>query len=240
MTTTYNIIITSTTSYSIDNSSYPFTLPFTISVDLVGSVLIDGTSTSLIYDTNNIFKIKNMSGQQISAIVFDLGNQQIQNLATLIYTNGNITFENPPISPPSVPTKICFTFYTLQKITPLIANNNYKIIQSIRDKNIKIIRAEHKDLGMLEFTENHPFIYNNKIIQFKNLVLLNPNFKNIMELTNPFKYVYNFVSNENVFKLTDDLHMIGAQHTNTGYTCDLYRNNMLSHSLNNVKLNLIK
>lgn len=143
---------------------------------------------------------------------------------------------------PKIPQKrncvVCFTYNTLMKILPLV--ENYTIIKTKRNESVKIIRATHKNLGVIEFTENHPFIYNSQIVTFKKLTTLNPNFTNIEIITDKVCDVYNITSHKNIFNLTDDLCMIGAQNSNGHWDCSTVKNYQLTKYINNIPTYNIK
>jgi hypothetical protein len=137
---------------------------------------------------------------------------------------------------PEVPKKkkcfICFTYNTLLKVMPLV--KDYTIIKTKRDKQIKIIRATHSKLGTVEFTENHPFIYNSQIVRFGKLVEINPNFTNIEIVNDNIDEVYNITSHKNIFDLSDDLCMIGAQRVNEEWSCTETPNYKVSRHINHI------
>ena len=71
---------------------------------------------------------------------------------------------------------------------------NFAITIKTQRQNKTMIKATHNVLGEIEFTEDHPFIYNDNIVQFKDLVKINPNFTS-HEISDKFdeQYIYNFV-----------------------------------------------
>jgi hypothetical protein len=117
----------------------------------------------------------------------------------------------PPPKPPSGKRCVCFTKNTLDKILPLIKKDHI-VIESKRDQSLDIIRATHKDLGIIEFTENHPFIHKGKKVNFKNLVKINKNFTDVEIVNDTIDEVYNIASKINVFQLSKDLRMLGAKY----------------------------
>lgn len=133
----------------------------------------------------------------------------------------------------------CFTYETMQKILSLIKNNteDYQIIKS-KPGLTKVIKAQHQELGTLEFTENHPFYYNSEIITFDQLVKVNPKFTEYEILNENIPYVYNVYRNkkddaQNYFKLSNDLIIIGAQRGIDGVIgCFFNMKNQLSNRLN--------
>jgi len=124
-----------------------------------------------------------------------------------------------PIVPRPPPSKIpCFSKQTLHKIlSSKIKDIDLSIIINAPRQHKKMFRATHSLLGHLEFTSDHPFIYNNKFVPFEDLINLNPNFSNIEEMTyDECDTVYNIIGHpdqlhlDNIFILAEDLNMIGA------------------------------
>lgn len=112
----------------------------------------------------------------------------------------------------------CFSYATLQKILLTIPK---QLVITLKSKRInkKMIRVIHEDLGELEFTHDHPFLYQEKIISFEKLVELNPKFSNSKNIPlEECETIYNIVGHpfqnhpDNIFILSDDLHMLGAQY----------------------------
>jgi hypothetical protein len=115
-------------------------------------------------------------------------------------------------------TAPCFSYKTLQKILAKIPKNMVVTLKSER-YNKDMIKAYHEDLGELEFTNDHPFIYNNNYVTFEELVKLNPKFSISKELPlEDCDILYNIVGHpkqthpDNIFILANDLHMIGAKY----------------------------
>jgi hypothetical protein len=108
----------------------------------------------------------------------------------------DVIFADPFVDNQIVP---CFSENTMMKllrnVTPRIP---VVLVKSIRwDK--KMYRVNHPIVGELEFTDDHPFIYNNKVYQFKELLDIHPNFKQYSEVdkyepkNGMHNYVYNFM-----------------------------------------------
>lgn len=112
----------------------------------------------------------------------------------------------------------CFSYTTLQKILSIIPKKIIITLKSER-KNKRMIKAKHEELGELEFTSDHPFYYKEKYIDFEELIKVNPKFYESEEmLPEECDTLYNIVGHpdqthiDNIFILSDDLHMIGAQY----------------------------
>lgn len=110
----------------------------------------------------------------------------------------------------------CFTLNTLRLIFSRFPKI-YAITQSSRE-NKKIYRCNLENVGTLEFTDDHPFLYKKKIILYEELIYIHPNISNIIELqTNPDEIIYNVIfytdhmHEKNMIVLDDDLRMIGGK-----------------------------
>lgn len=112
--------------------------------------------------------------------------------------------------------------------------NTYKILveKGIIDKPHAIMKNDRSftqmyscdwyPYGHVEFTEEHPFLYKNKIITFEELYKIHPDIKNVKII--PIddidtSIVYNIVSypdqydSRNHYKMSTDLYMIGGRFT---------------------------
>jgi hypothetical protein len=193
--------------------------------------------------------IKNCTNQTLSFLYngIPITNQLNPNDYYVYYNDGSesvsqFIYNKAPQQQEAKKIKVCFTFETMQKLIPIIESDtkDYQIIKS-KKGDTKIIRAEHKELGILEFTENHPFYYDSKIITFDELVKVNPNFISYEISSENICYVYNVYKNtnnefENYFKLSNDLIMIGARKGIDGiFGCFFNMKGELSHQLNSNK-----
>lgn len=114
----------------------------------------------------------------------------------------------------------CFSKKTYDKLIEFnIINKPHGLVKGHRD-NTTMYRCNWEPYGILEFTEEHPFIYIDKLYSFSELINIHPNIKNV-ELI-PYndeetKYVYNFISypiqihENNMFRLSDNTYIIGAK-----------------------------
>lgn len=121
--------------------------------------------------------------------------------------NGNSGGNNAP----------CFSKNTYELLKKLnIINKAHVLIQS-KKNNKKMYRCNWNQIGILEFTDDHPFLYKNQILRFDEL-LNNPNITDIQEIQNEeVTTVYNVigsteqVSKENLFYINKDLMMFGGK-----------------------------
>src|SRR3989338_905033 len=110
----------------------------------------------------------------------------------------------------------CFTLHTLRLIFPRFPRI-YAITQSSR-KNKKIYRCSLKNVGVIEFTDDHPFIYKNKLVLYNELLTINSNISDISEVPeNPCEVIYNVILYtdhmhiKNTISLDDETKMIGGK-----------------------------
>jgi hypothetical protein len=117
----------------------------------------------------------------------------------------DIVYTDPCMSGNCAP---CFSEKTMFK---LLRNVSPKVpvvlVRSIRNDK-KMYRVNHHKLGELEFTDEHPFVYKNKVYPFKELLDTHPDFKNnYQELEerapscSKHAYVYNFMIDPDHTKL---------------------------------------
>jgi hypothetical protein len=205
-------------------------------------ISFNGSSFGLIFNLGDI--IKNCMTTDIK-IQYD-GGPEITLGPSQYVSFTDSGFGSVQSSPQEVKKiKVCFTYETMQKLIPIINTEEYQVIKS-KKGDTKIIRAEHKELGILEFTENHPFYYNSQVMNFDELVKVNPNFTSYkISNANPY-YVYNVYKNtnndlENYFKLSNDLVMLGARKDIHGiFGCFFNMKGELSTQLNGNKKILVR
>ncbi len=120
----------------------------------------------------------------------------------------------------------CFSKKTFQV---LIEN---KIIEApivaiqFERKNKKMYKCEYKNF-LLEFTEDHPFMYNNKFYKFKDLITIHSDsFKSIKEISfdDPeYTTIYNIIKHpkqfdeNNMFLLDENLKIVGGYMDDLGW-----------------------
>lgn len=200
--TNYSVSTPDKTGFHNKNLMIGFNIMFgVLTINNSQIVNIDPNQQNKINIINNSYKNINYSVSGMFSYTLCINNKATTSTSGII----------APLITPKVNTHpICFTNKTLKKIKNILKDNNYEIIKSERDPNIQIIRAYHNKIGKVEFTVNHVFIYNNKLIDFENLVKENPNFTKFEIINDKIEYVYNIISKTNIFKLSDDLQMIGA------------------------------
>jgi hypothetical protein len=116
----------------------------------------------------------------------------------------------------------CFSLNTYKILRQKgIINRIHATIQSNR-YNTKMYRCQFRNLGTIEFTYDHPFIYNKKIYPFEQLMNIDPSITNVEEIgqdDESVKMVYNVIGypvqldQRNCFQIDDDLYMIGAEYS---------------------------
>jgi hypothetical protein len=126
-------------------------------------------------------------------------------------------------------SRACFSENTLLKIMDNIDYEHFTglITKSTRN-NKKMYRCYLFDYGKIEFTADHPFIYNNQVYKFESLIKILPNVNNIEEIqNNECNIIYNIIghktqlNHKNVFILTNDICMIGGCYTGDDVWNDL-------------------
>jgi fibronectin-binding autotransporter adhesin len=212
-----------------------------------GTIIINGTLNNDVTIINNGTIIINPPGilnNGAAGSIFNNANGVITNNGILnnidggtITNFGTINGKNPVNGP--VNEKVpCFSYNTLQKIMSLYQNKMIITVKSTR-KNKKMIRATHNKFGVMEFTNDHPFYYQNRFIPFEKLIELNPNFTNIYEMTKEeCDMVYNIIGHpnpihkDNMFILSDDLCMLGAKYEGKNPEYFLKKKKVLENLLN--------
>jgi hypothetical protein len=153
--------------------------------------------------------------QSGGSYIFDSGailiipeNTEISNIPpnSTIISNGEITlsFNREHLA--------CFSYNTYMKLTNVFPE--FYITLSDINKNKKIIKSQHKIWGDLEFTSDHPFIWNGKLINWENLIKENNMFEGY-EIVK-CDVIYNVIvtkkqfDQNNMFIIDDNLHVVGA------------------------------
>jgi hypothetical protein len=190
----------------------------------------DVLNTSIKQDTKIYFiSSTDTIGNEISTVDNGYGAyfQYIVNDNLTSTYNSNLTgiriftthFTDVIITQPTKTTAPCFSYETLIKILNTLDENKKNKVNIIYDerKDKKIYRCTFKNYGDMEFTLDHQFLYNEKIIDFEELIKNNSNISNVRFVDiNEISTVYNLHGNEykyhddNMFKLYDDLYVIGC------------------------------
>lgn len=85
-----------------------------------------------------------------------------------------------------------------------------------------VYRCDWAPYGRVEFTQDHPFQYKNKMVTFEELIQLHPQISNVevVPLDDPeLQMVYNIIAHpdqqdeKNMFKMEKDLMMVGGRYT---------------------------
>jgi len=116
----------------------------------------------------------------------------------------------------------CFSKATYDTLVASgIIDKSHGLIKGDR-KMSKMYRCNYKDVGTIEFTADHPFLYNNEKMTFEELINVNSDFTNV-EVVNfddeSCQTIYNVISfpvqldQRNMFKFDDNLFMIGGRNT---------------------------
>lgn len=112
----------------------------------------------------------------------------------------------------------CFSRETLLKIIKTIpANKSILISKTKRNKKV-MYRCEYGNLGTLEFTADHAFLYKDHIYKFEDLIKINPILKKNARLMseNESPYVYNIYGHykrlhkDNKFEMGPNLYILGG------------------------------
>jgi hypothetical protein len=167
--------------------------------------LIDGCNSSITLTTEPTFdnSIFNFNVE----IFFDTSDCDVGYVCVRFKFNLNCIS-----STPSVP---CFSHNTLQKIIKVIDKNKIYAITDGVYNNKKMYSCEILNFGFMEFTFDHPFLFNNKLYTFHELYKIHPHIHNVREI-NYFGKVYNIIGHteqlhiHNHFTLLDNLIMIGG------------------------------
>jgi hypothetical protein len=189
------------------------------------NILTDGrvtNSTSAIYFLNVSFTSTTPSQNNYFRFTYQVANVtrpilSLQTFATLAEALGQSQSSAP-----------CFSKQTLEKIIPSISEKKspYVLVKSLRN-NKKMYRCNYHPYGTIEFTNDHPFIYKNKIYPFEELIKVHPILKQSAkeiplddENCSANSYVYNVIgdinqlSQNNTFSFGPNLFMLGGTYSN--------------------------
>lgn len=133
-----------------------------------------------------------------------------------VILNSSSSNNNPPA---------CFSLSTFKKLLkhiPELSKKSMFITKGPR-KNKKMYRCEIKPYGIVEFTADHPFIYNDIIYTFEDLIKIHPILKKNSTIIptndsncNKKSIIYNIVCHpqqthdDNIFSFSKDLKIIGG------------------------------
>jgi hypothetical protein len=125
----------------------------------------------------------------------------------------------PPIPPP-VPINNqapCFSHKTYEILKENGVINKMHVLISGPRNNKEMYSCDFYDFGNLEFTSDHPFLYNNIITSFEELIKMDPNIKNVKKISNnEINTVYNVIGYpiqddpRNMFRINKNLVMVGG------------------------------
>jgi hypothetical protein len=116
----------------------------------------------------------------------------------------------------------CFSLNTYRILKQRgVIDRIHATVQSNRN-HTKMYRCNFRNLGTLEFTYDHPFVYNGKVYPFDKLMHIDPSITNVEEIAYDDKsveMVYNIIGypiqldKRNLFKIDDDLYMVGGKYS---------------------------
>jgi hypothetical protein len=125
----------------------------------------------------------------------------------------------PPIQSPENNNAPCFSHKTYKILKEKGIFNKIHVIISGPRNNKEMYSCDFYDLGNLEFTSDHPFLYNNRIVAFEELTQIDTNIKNIKKISNDeIDTVYNVIGypiqndHRNMFRINNNLVMIGGKY----------------------------
>ena len=112
----------------------------------------------------------------------------------------------------------CFSRETLLKIIKLIPENKSILISKTKRNGKPMYRCDYGNFGTLEFTEDHAFLYKDKIYKFEDLIQIHPILKRTAKIMSADEspYVYNIYGHfrrlhkDNKFEMGPNLYILGG------------------------------
>jgi hypothetical protein len=211
-----------------------------VKLDALSTLTIDASSINIMF----LFYIFNNTITNFVLRPDYTGNERMSQQITRILPSNIYLLENKNFYSDIVPSAPCFSFETLKKIITMNKDKTHMAIIESPLEEKKIYNCYIENFGYGDFTEDHPFIYNNKIYKFKDLINICEDIKEIKEINNIEK-VYNIIGHtdslneKNIFFINENIKMVGGS-LNINIDQEYFENKIESIKKNKDINNLIK